>query len=162
MTIAPTREAVFSALFTHLQTACGSTFTTYSRRMMDYSAISPGLLPALILWELHSDTAYSGQGLPRNYWEGMIVVVFRNPSRPANGNPTTATPGASILNPLIDAVRAALAPDDVDGTNYTIGDLVTWCRVEGKTVVETGDTDADGRGGAVFPIRILVPSQGDY
>lgn len=158
----PSRAQVFSALFAQLQAACGASFTTYSRRMMDYSAIAPGLLPALLLWELHSDTAFHGN-LPLDYWDAAIVVVFQNPSRPnPAGDPTTAVAGATILDPLIDVVRAALAPDDVDGGNYTIGGLVHWCRVEGKTIVEVGDTDADGRGGAVFPLRIQVPSQGDY
>jgi hypothetical protein len=157
----PTREQVFAALFTQLKTAPG--INTYSRRMSDYSAIPPGLLPCLILWEQPEETRYAGrQGLPVNTWEAVILIVFQNESKPHNGDPTTAVPGATIVNPLVDAVRAALAPDDISTNNYTVGGLVEWCRVEGKTVIETGDTDADGYGGAVIPLKILVPSQGGY
>lgn len=131
--------------------------------MLDYSAIPPGLLPCLILWEQPEETRYEGHvGLPLNTWEAVVLVVFQNLSKPRGGDPTTAVPGATIINPLVDAVRAALAPDDPGSNNYTIGGLVYWCRVEGKTVIETGDTDADGYGGAVIPLRILVPSQGGY
>ncbi len=39
----------------------------------------------------------------------------------------------------------------------TLGGLVSWCRIEGRTVVETGDTDPEGLGGALIPLKILVP-----
>jgi len=152
----PTREQVFGALFTKLQTAAG--ITTFSRRMLDYSVIAPRLMPILILWEMPETTDYKpGRGLPRDHWEALAVIVFQNTSKPQNGDPTTAVPGATIINPLIDAVRAALAPDDDITNSLTLGGLVEWCRVEGRTVVETGDTDANGFGGAVLPIRMLVP-----
>src|SRR5579864_1378600 len=107
----PTREQVFGALFTKLQTAAG--ITTFSRRMLDYSVIAPRLMPILILWEMPETTDYKpGRGLPRDHWEALAVIVFQNTSKPQNGDPTTAVPGATIINPLIDAVRAALAPDD--------------------------------------------------
>lgn len=155
------RETIFEALFEQLQTVPG--ITTYSRRMMDYTAIASKLLPALILWEQPEDTSHDGQGLPKNTWEAIIAVFFRNPSRPVGGDPNTAIPGATILNPLIDGVRLSLAPDNFMTNSYTIGGLVEWCRVAGKTIKETGDTDSDGRGGAMIPIEILVPTQdGEY
>src|SRR5258708_18183624 len=111
----PTREAVFSAIFVKLQKATG--FTSYSRRMIDYSVIPPGIMPILILWELHEMTEYQHQGLGADYWHASIVIVFQNLSRPQENDPTTAVPGATILNPLIDSVRASLAPDDLNRNN---------------------------------------------
>jgi len=151
----PSRETVFSTLFTLLQTAAG--FETYSRRMLDYSEIAPRLLPCLILWELHGEVDRTGVGLRREWWDAMLVGVFQNPSRPQNGDPTTATAGATILNPLLDSVSAALEADNPFTNELTLGGLVQWVRIEGKLVVETGDTDADGRGGFILPLRILVP-----
>ena len=90
----PAREAVFSALFTVLETAPG--FTTFSRRMLDYSAVAPGLLPILMLWEQPEDTDYRPRrGLPRDYWEALAVIVFQNKSKVTQGNPNSATPGAT-------------------------------------------------------------------
>jgi hypothetical protein len=152
----PTRMQVFSALFTTLQTAEG--FTTFSERVLDYSVIAPKLMPILMLWTQPESTDYRpGRGLPRDIWEALAIIVFQNPSKPQNGDPTTAVPGATIVLPLVDAVRNALAPDDPTTNSLTFNGLVEWCRVEGRTVVETGDTDGNGFGGAVIPIRILVP-----
>ena len=151
----PTREQVFTALFTLLQTATG--FETFSRRMLDYSEIAPRLLPCLILWELHGEVDRTGRGLRREWWDAMIVGVFQNPSRPQNGDPTTAVPGATFLNPLLDSVSTVLEADDPISNELTLDGLVQWVRIEGKLVVETGDTDADGRGGFILPLRILVP-----
>jgi hypothetical protein len=151
----PSRETVFSTLFALLQNADG--FTTYSRRMLDYSEIAPRLLPALILWELHGEVDRTGRGLRREWWDAMIVGVFQNPSRPQNGDPTTAVPGATLLNPLVDSVSAVLEADDQISNELTLNGLVQWVRIEGKLVVETGDTDADGRGGFILPLRVLVP-----
>lgn len=151
----PTREQVFSALFEVLQTAPG--FTTYSRRMMHYSVVAPKLLPILMLWEMPEDTDYRpGRGLPRDYWEALVVCIFQNTSMPTNADPTTAVPGATIVNPLLDAVRNALAPDDPTTNSLTLDGLVDWCRVEGKTIVETGDTEENGLGGFVMPIRMQI------
>lgn len=151
----PTRETAFSALFTVLQTAPG--FTTYSRRVLDYSVIAPSILPIIMLWELHGEIDRGGRGLRREWWEALVVGVFKNPEMPKNGDPTTATPGATILNPLLDAVMTALGPDDPMSNELTLGGLVQWVRIEGKTVVEVGDTDADGRGGFILPLRMMIP-----
>ncbi len=150
----PSRETVFSLIFAHLQTAEG--FTTFSRRMQDYSEIPPGLMPICILWEQPEQTEWDGRGLGKDYWHALVAVFFQNTSRPQQNDPTTAIPGSTIVNPLIDAVRAALGPDDGQN-NLTLGGLVNWVRVEGTTVVETGDTDASGFGGAIIPLRISVP-----
>lgn len=152
----PTREAVFSALFARLQTI-GSAFTTYSRRMLDYSVIPPSLMPILILWEQPEETVWPNRGTKKDYWEAFIFIVFKNSSRPSQNDPTTATAGATIINPLLDAVRTVLEPDDPTEGELTLDGLVQWVRVDGRTLIETGDTESDGIGGAVIPIRILVP-----
>jgi hypothetical protein len=153
----PTREQLFQALLDHLRANTVS-FQTYSRRMMHYSEVAEKLLPCLILWEWPENTDYRpGRGLPRDYWEAMVAVYFVNPSKAINGDPNTGVAGATIINPLLDEVRAALAPDDDTTNSFTLGGLVEWIRVEGRTIIETGDTDADGRGGAFMPVRISVP-----
>lgn len=155
-TTRPTREDVFQALFTRLQTA-GEVFTTYSRRMMDYSVIPPNLMPILILWEQPEETEWGNRGTPKDYWEAIVFVVFKNVSRPIQNDPTSAVAGATIVNPLIDAVRTALSPDDPTEGELTLDGTVEWVRVWGRTLVETGDTESDGLGGAMIPVRILVP-----
>jgi hypothetical protein len=157
----PTREQVFSAIFDRLKTAPG--FTKYSRRMIDYSVIPPGIMPICILWEQPEESDYgTHQRIRIDHWHALVVIFFQNDSRPQEDDPTTAIPGATIINPLVDAVNRALGPDDGQG-NLTLRDadhptgLVQWVRIEGTTVIETGDTDSAGIGGAMIPLRILVP-----
>ncbi len=157
----PTREQVFGAIFNLLQTAPG--FTKFSRRMIDYSIIPPGVMPICILWEQPEETDYgTHQRIRIDHWHALVVIFFQNESRPQEDDPTTAVPGATIINPLLDAVNIALGPDDGQG-NLTLRTLefpqgmVEWVRIEGTTVIETGDTDAQGYGGAMIPLRILVP-----
>ncbi|MDE2467770.1 MAG: hypothetical protein KGL35_03270 [Bradyrhizobium sp.] len=147
MAASPTREAVFSALFTKMQAI--SLFATASRRMTLPQQIQPGNLPAIMIWEQPEHTKITtGQPAIRE-WEAWIVVVFKNTDK--------SIPGATILNPMIDAVEAALAPDDIGRNVNTLGGLVWYCRIDGTTTKETGDTDAAGLGGAVITIKIKVP-----
>ncbi len=159
--VQPSREAVFQALFNRLQTAEG--FTKFSRRMFDYSLLPPGVLPICILWEQPEETDYGNhQRIRIDHWHALVMIFFKNESRPQEDDPTTAVPGMTILNPLLDAVNLALAPDDGQG-NLTLRDadnpngLVQWVRVEGTTIVESGDTEQNGYGGAMIPLTILIP-----
>jgi len=63
--------------------------------------------------------------------------------------------GGAILNRLIEAIEAALAPDDLSGNVTTLGGLVTYCRIEGRVLKEPGDLDDQAL--AMVPIKILIP-----
>jgi hypothetical protein len=151
----PTREQVFSSLFSLLQTV-GATnsppmFNSFSRRFTAMPGNIPPLqLPQLILWEQPERSEFAGPSMPRKrIWNALVVVYFINPSK--------TVPGATIINPMIDAIEAALRYDNPATNRLTLGGLVEWCRIEGQTIKETGDTDSQGLGGVVIPVRILVP-----
>lgn len=142
-----TREQVFLALFARMQTVPG--FVSYSRRMTFPQQIPPGDMPALMQWE-QPEMARGATSLPdKRIWEAWIVLAFKN------GDPNVA--GATIVNPMIDAVQDALAIDDWGKNNCTLGGLVHYARIEGPVVKETGDLDSNGLGGAVIPIKIMPP-----
>jgi hypothetical protein len=146
-----TREQVFQALFSALQApAIADLVTTFSRRFSPPDQIQPLAFPQLMLWEQSEKTEYSGPQMPRKRaWSALIVVYFQNTSK--------TVPGATIINPIMDAIEATLRYDNPATNALTLGGLVTYCRIEGQTIKETGDTDANGIGGAVIPIRILIP-----
>jgi hypothetical protein len=145
--MAVTREQVFQALFARMQTVPG--ITSYSRRMTYPQQVAPGDMPCLMQWE-QPELARGATSLPdRRLWEAWIVVAF------VNGDATVA--GATIINPMIDAVYAALAIDDFGRNNCTLGGLVHYARIEGPIIKETGDLDSNGLGGAVIPIKIMPP-----
>lgn len=144
-----TREQVFDALAARL---AGVVSGTVSRRMALPSELANlgFTLPCALIWEQPEDTKVAGRGLPaKRTWAAWVVVYFKNPTR--------STAGATIINPILDALEVALAPDDVVNNVLTLGGLVSHCWIEGTTTVATGDTDAQGFGGAVVPVKILVP-----
>jgi len=153
----PDRETVMQALFALVQGLPG--FTTIERRMtmpgQGPSSIDPVLQPALMMWEQHEHDEHAERGLPVRKWYVWFVIAFVNNDR------TLA--GATLLNPLIDQVRAALAPDDLPSNTLRLktadwpNGLVHAAYVEGTTLKHTGDTDAQGQGGAVIPCTILIP-----
>jgi hypothetical protein len=142
-----TREQVFQALFARMQEVPG--MTSYSRRMTFPQKVSPGDMPCLMQWE-QPEMVRGGTGLPdKRVWEAWIVIAFNN------DDPQVA--GATIINPMIDAVQNTLAIDDFGRNTCTLGGLVHYARIEGPLIKETGDLDGNGLGGAVIPIKIMPP-----
>lgn len=146
----PTREQVWQALYGRLATLAPAPFTTVSRRITMPDQVPPGDLPALMIWEQPEHTNQAGAAPMNRVWTALAVVVFINPDK--------AIAGATILNPLIDAVEGVMnVSDDFAADRNTLGGLVAYARIEGETLKETGDIDPDGRGGAVIQIKIRVP-----
>ncbi|HXP74621.1 MAG TPA: hypothetical protein VN823_10790 [Stellaceae bacterium] len=58
------------------------------------------------------------------------------------------------MNPLLDAIETALAPDLVTNVQ-SLGGLVAHCWIAGK--VETDEGVLGGQAVAIVPIEILVP-----
>jgi hypothetical protein len=154
-----TRETVMAALFTTI--SASTVFATTTRRWQSWQDdpnATPPPLPLLVLYEMNENTDYkNSRGLPpTRVWEVRALVYGRIPQSQTPGVPDKTTAGATVLNPLIDAVETALAPADLTGGLQTLGGLVQDCRIEGVTTKVLGDVDPSGICGAVIPIRILV------
>lgn len=148
MTCPPTREQVFQAVFALVQNTPGFTVTT--RRYIRPSAVEAINTPILMTWEQPEKTEDAQLGLRKRWWEVWLIIVYYNNDQ--------NVAGATILNPLIDAVEQALAPDNPVHQTQTLGGLVQAVYIDGATVKAISDIDIDhGQGGAVLPVRILVP-----
>lgn len=149
----PSRDAVYKALFAKLNLIPG--FNTYTRNVEMPADQTKQKCPRLILMEGDTIDTYNGNRLDKSEWYAAVVIYFFKP--------TKDTPGAEVLNPLIDSVRDALRPDNLQQNVLVLRDpttgqqLASWVRIEGTTVVENGDTDPDGLGYVGIPIRMLVP-----
>ena len=151
----PTREAVFEALLALIQANVSIISTdplvkikTYTRRMTLPGNVDPEDCPQLQLWAQPEDTEDKGNAVPpKRTWNALIVLVIRNPDK--------QLPGASLIYPVLDQIDTLQQNPQTDV--QTLGGLVFWVKIIGKTVIETGDTDPNGLGGAVVPIKILVP-----
>lgn len=148
----PAREDIMKALFALLKQAQG--FTTYSRKMAFPQDVKSANMPCLIMYEGNeTNTNPVGDAPPVNKIHVHAIIYAANPPK-TKWSPDDPC-GASLLNPLLDAVEAALSPDPVTA-RIDLGGLVY--RVlfddEQTTIKDVGDTDANGFGIAIIPIRI--------
>lgn len=145
---AVTREQVYDALLMKLSAAAG--IVTTGRRVMARKDITATIAPVLTLTPGKESAVHKGRGIPLVRTFSAWVTLYT-----INSNQTIS--GAEVINPLLDAVAAALAPDDVANNVLTLGGLVSQVYIDGETFIATGDTDPTGFGGAVIPVKILVP-----
>lgn len=137
-------ETVLAALLAWLA-AHAAGFLTTGRRVQHWSQVSAQ--PALFLRHIGTTDTFSGQ-LPITTLE-CEIWIYSN----AGENPTVAPD--TQLNVLVDAVRAILIPDREPDYRFTIGGLVYWCRIEGRSDYAPGDQG--GQAIARIPVRITLP-----
>lgn len=138
------REAIYSALFAKVGAAAG--FATASRRLRHWSDVGPAEQPALFQVQ-KSETARRDTGLPPKWTLALDLFVYVHA-------PDDATAATTVMNPLIDAIETALAPDPITNVQ-SLGGLVAHCWIAGK--VETDEGVLGGQAVAIVPIEILVP-----
>ena len=142
------REPVYAALFALLQEAGG--FATASRRLRHWSDVAAIEQPALFLAQ-KSETAEQRRGLPTRWACDVDIYLYCHA-------PDARTSPATILNPLLDAVEAALAPvsqDLVLRNAQTLGGLAYQAWINGK--IETDEGTLGDQAVAIVPVRVLVP-----
>lgn len=152
------REAIFNAMLVQLNAyvpaLISPTTAAISRRLV-LAENSPRNTPSIYIRELDELYEQPGKGLPpKRTLRADVICYAQIPKTDA------ANPGGFYLNPLIDAVEAALTTltgtDSIHGY-LTLGGLVDRCWISGSVIKETGEIDADGQAIAVIPISILVP-----
>lgn len=158
----PTRETVMAALLAKVATAAG--FAHVSRHIdlvpdaPTPTVATPPKQPALYLFEDHESTVHEGWGTPpTRHWFVELWLWCLCPTGATPGVPDDVTPGASVINALIEAVEAVLVPDSLTSNECTLGGLVAAVRIEGTTVKISGDANPSGQCLAMIPISILVP-----
>jgi hypothetical protein len=137
-----TREPICQALFTKLQAAAG--FVTVSRKFKHFADVAPADQPALIL-VYRGDNVTTVPGQPSVTTLSFDALIYAH----TRGDPAVAP--SSVMNPLVDAVVSALAPEPVSG-KQTLGGLVQHAWVEGR--IETDEGLLQDQGYAIVPISI--------
>jgi hypothetical protein len=170
-----TYKQIMDALLALLQANCGSTFRTYSRRLVMWEQLSQQIAntgttqlkqPALYLFDgviipesgviTYERTL---RAVPnKREIQRAIVIYAQMPGGTEPGGVDLTTPGGDVLFPLIEAVENAIEPSISDPNGaQTLGGLVYHCWIQGKGYTFTGDIDANGQGMAILPIKILIP-----
>lgn len=156
----PTREEVSLALFSLFDNS--TTFAMTTRRWVNYQTDPEAMrpqVPYLVQFEgIPESMDYRGsRGLPPiRTWGYLLFAYGMIPESQTQGVPDSTTPGAQVLNPLIDAIETALRPGPLDDGVQTLGGLVVDCRIEGEIMKAVGDQDPSGLCIAMVPVKVLV------
>ena len=137
------REPIYAALFALVASA--ASFVTIGRRLRHWSDVGAAEQPALFMTQ-KSENAEERQRLPVKWRASVDLYLYAQA-------PDELTSPATVLNPLLDAVEAALAPDPV-GHVQTLGGLVSHCWIAGR--IQTDEGVLGGQAVAIVPIEILV------
>jgi len=139
-----TREVIYSALFDKLTNAAN--FKTKARRLRHWADVNRHEQPALFLIQKR-ETAQPVRGQPTKWLLSVDVYIYAWAAPP--DLPSQA------LNPLLDAITAAIAPDRPQIENVqTLGGLAHHCWIEGG--IETDEGVLGDQSVAIIPINILA------
>jgi hypothetical protein len=139
------REPIYAALFDLVAGAAG--FVTAERRLRHWSDVAPAEQPALFMTQKSETAAVKALGAPLVWILTVELYLYAHSSDPR------LSP-ATVLNPLIDAVEAALAPAPTTGLeDLGLAAMVQHAMIAGK--IETEEGVLGDQAIAIIPIEIL-------
>ena len=140
-----TREPIYAALFD--LAAQAANFVTTSRRLRHWSGLTAAEQPALFMRQKAERAVVATLGAPTVWTLVVELYVYAHAS-----NPYVAP--ATVLNPLIDGVEAALAPLPATGLqNLGLPAVVQHAYIAGK--IETDEGVLRDQAVAIIPVEIL-------
>lgn len=139
------RETIYAALFALASGAAD--FVTAERRLRHWSELTPAEQPALFMRQKSETAAVKALGAATVWTLAVELFVYAHQSDPY------AAP-AAVLNPLVDAVEAALAPPGGLGLQ-TLGlpAFVQHAYIAGRIATDEGVLRDQAV--AVIPVEIL-------
>jgi hypothetical protein len=139
------RETVYAALFALVETAAD--FVTIDRRLRHWADVAPAEQPALFLCQKGETAAIRALGAPTVWTLTVELYLYAHSSDPYLAP-------ATILNPLLDAVMAALAPQAATGIqDLGLPNMVQHAYIAGK--IETDEGVLGDQAVAIVPVEIL-------
>lgn len=144
------RETIYAALFTKVSTAAN--FVTVSRYLKHWADVPAEAHPALYQRQV-TESYERVRGLPQKTRLNVELYVYVHTM--AQSLDPEITP-SQLINPLLDAVEASLAPDNLQANVQTLGGLASHCWIEGS--VEVFEGLLGDQAVAIIPVSILVPA----
>jgi hypothetical protein len=139
------REPIYAALFGLLETAAD--FAVVDRRLRHWSDVSPAEQPALFMAQKTELASVKTLGAPTVWTLAVDLYVYVHSSDPYLAP-------ATVLNPLLDAVEAALAPSATTGLqDLGLPAMVQHTYISGK--IETDEGVLGDQAVAIVPIEVL-------
>jgi|SRR6185437_3978582 len=137
------REPIYAALFALLSGAAG--FSTVGRRLQSWE--DTPAQPALFQIQAGEKASEKFPGAPLRWQLSVRAWIYCQ----SDASPTSVP--SSVLNPLVDAVVAALSPTPA-GEKQTLGGLVLNAWVDGEIRIFEGVLGQQAV--AIIPISILA------
>jgi len=139
------REPIYAALFALVRDAAG--FVTADRRLRHWSSVAPAEQPALFMAQKLEMAAVKTLAAPTVWTLAVDLYLYVYSSDPY-------APPASLLNPLLDAVEAVLAPSPATGIqDLGLPNMVGHAYIAGK--LETDEGVLGDQAVAIIPVEIL-------
>ena len=139
------REPIYAALFALIESAVA--FVTAERRLRHWSDLAPAEQPALFQSQKSETGAVKALGAPTVWTLNVELYLYAHSSDPYQAP-------ATILNPLLDAVEAALAPAMTTGIqDLGLPAIVQHAYIAGR--IETDEGVLGDQAVAIIPVEIL-------
>jgi hypothetical protein len=139
------REQIFTALWA--LGANAARFASANRRLRHWTDVAPAEQPALFMSEKGGQAAIKKLGAPIVWTLYAEFYIYAHSSDPYLA-PVT------ILNPLLDAFEAALAPSPTSGIqNLGLPQMVQHAYISGK--IQTDEGVLGDQAIAIVPVEIL-------
>ena len=135
------REAIYSALFNLVSAAPG--LVTTSRKLKHWDDVGPSAMPALFQAQ-GAQQAMAVTGQPTRWMLEATLWLYVSTEG--------ATSPGTVLNPIVDAIDAALAFGPFG--HQTLGGLVQYARVDG--MLETSEGTLGSTEVIRIPIKMLT------
>jgi hypothetical protein len=139
------REEIYAAVFALASAAPG--LVTASRRAKPIQEITDNLMPALFQIQAGETYIQGKPGVPPRRILAVDLEIYVSNTGDPYGSAGT------VLNPILDAIEAALAPD-LTGFQR-LGGLAYRCWIEGR--IEVFEGLLEGKVVALIPLQIELP-----
>jgi hypothetical protein len=147
------RETIYAALFAKfasLNNGGDMLFKTTSRRLRHFHDVEAEEQPALFMVQTMESNVQERGKPPRWVLHCDLYIYVRT-----DACLDQSVVPSQLLNPLIDAIEAALGRDDQSNYAQTLGGLVSRVWIDGN--IETSEGNLGDQEIAVIPLSILVP-----
>lgn len=139
------RETIYGALWTLARGAAG--FASADRRLRHWAEVAPVEQPALFLSEK------GGLARSRRLGAPIVWMLYADFYVYAHSSDPYLAP-AMVLNPLVDALEAALAPSPATGIQHLgLPEMVSHAQILGR--IDTDEGVLGDQAVAIVPVEIL-------
>ncbi len=148
MTREPLYAAVF-AFFSALTVGASPAFATATRKIKTWEDCGIEQQPALLMRQMAERSTYK-KGFPLVWRCDIALMLYVHTGAQMDD---TVVP-SQLLNPLLDAIEAAVRVDDPGNQAATLGGLVSHCAIEGDVQIFEGSLGDEAV--AVVPLMFLT------